>query len=783
MANDEIATPMGKGGVRLRLAWVVVLLPLSGMVAQGKEEPAGAKIYQQMCARCHGPQGGGTAKYNYPLTGDWSLERLAAYIDRAMPEDDPDKLDAAGSRQVAEYIYHAFYAPAAYARLKPPRRELTRLTVRQYRQSIADLIGSFRQSVRIDASSQGLRGRYYNSRTFNPKAQLLERIDATIDFNFGTKGPDTDSARFDPHQFSIRWEGSVLAPETGWYEFIVRTDHAARLWVNNFRQPVIDAWVKSGEQTEYRGQLFLLAGRYYPVRLEFSKAKQGVDDSKKNLLIRPKPAFIAWQWKRPQRPVEGVPARYLRPQLVPETAVIDVAFPPDDRSFGWERGSNVSKEWEVAVLEAAIETANYVTEHAEELAKANPKNRSAALRRFAEQFVERAFRRPLRAEEKALYVERQFAAAGDDLLALKRVVLLTVQSPRFLFPEAAELPPAYAVAARLALVLWDSLPDAQLLEAAATGRLNDPNEVRRQAERMLHDPRAHSKLRDFLLTWLRLDTVKELSKDPNRFPGFDAALAADLRTSFELFLEDWLQRPNSSWKELFLSEEMYFNQRLAEFYGYPEKLQGQQFQKVRYQVQQRAGLLTHPYLLALLAYSQESSPIHRGVFIGRALLGLPIRPPMDAFTPLPVELHPNLSTRQRVELQTRPAECAKCHAVMNPLGFPLEQFDAVGRLRFKDNGQPVDPSGHYETRQGQLVRFQNARELARFLADSLETRQAFVTQLFHFMVQQSIRAYGVNRPEQLRDFLWQNDQNWRKLIIEIAAIAALPPNSSPARSP
>ncbi|MDW8243063.1 MAG: DUF1592 domain-containing protein [Thermogemmata sp.] len=774
----------------LKIALILSILTWCGGYAsavenrtQGQPEHAGAKIYKQMCARCHGPQGEGTARYSYPLTGDWSLERLAAYIDRTMPEDDPDKLDAQGARLVAEYIYDTFYSPAAYARLKPPRQELARLTVRQHRQSIADLIGSFRPAVRIDSQKQGLRGQYYNGRNFNPKSRLIDRLDNTVDFDFGTRGPDTETAKFDAHQFSIRWEGAVFAPETGLYEFIVRTDHAARLWVNNLRQPLIDAWVKSGNDTEYHGQIFLLAGRYYSVRLEFSKAKQGVDDSQKNPFVKPRPAFITLQWKRPQRPAEVIAARFLRPQLVPEVAVIDAPFPPDDRSFGWERGTTISREWEAAVLEAAIQASNYVAERIDELAGSQGGNRSQTLRRFAERFVERAFRRPLLPEEKTLYIDKQFTAAGtDEVLAIKRVVLLTLQSPRFLFPEAAGLSPDYSVAARLALTLWDSLPDPSLLEAAAAGRLRDPNEVRRQAERMLADPRAKTKLREFLLTWLRLDTVKELAKDNQKYPGFDAALAADLRTSLELTLEDWLERPDSDWKELFLSTEVYFNRRLAEYYGMTWQGDQQGFRKVQWEPEHRSGILTHPYLLAVLAYSKDSSPIHRGVFVGRALLGLPIRPPMDAFTPLPAELHPKLTTRQRVELQTRPPECAKCHSVMNPLGFPMEQFDAVGRLRLQDNGQPVDASGQYETRSGTLVRFSNARDLARFLADSPETHQAFATQLFHFLVQQSIRAYGVHLPEQLRDFLSQNTRQWRKLIIEIVVTAALAPTGRMAAS-
>lgn len=605
----------------------------NGEAATAAEEAPGAKIYKQMCARCHGSQGEGTAKYGYPLTGDWSLERLAAYIDRAMPEDDPGKLDAQGSRQVAEYIYQAFYSPAAYARLQPPRRELTRLTVRQHRQTIADLIGTFRPPVRF-SQQQGLQGRYYNGRDFNPKSRLLERVDAAVDFDFGTRGPDTDTVKFDPHRFSIRWEGAVLAPETGHYEFIVRTDHAARLWVNNLRQPLIDAWVKSGNETEYRERVFLLAGRLYPLRLEFSKAKQGVDDSKKNLFLKARPAFITLQWRRPQQGAEVIAARFLRPQLVPEVAVIDVPFPPDDRSFGWERGNAISKEWEAAVLEVAIQTANHVTERIDELAGTPGKNRSQAMQRFAERFVETAFRRPLKPEEKELYVQKQFAAAaGDDRLAIKRVVLLTLQSPRFLFPEAGEITEDYAIAARLALILWDSLPDPALLAAAAAGQLRNPDEIRRQAERMLNDPRTKAKLRDFLLTWLRADVPKELSKDPQKFPGFDATLAADLRTSLELLLEDWLERPDADLRELFLSTEVFFNRRLAEFYGIPWPAEARGFQKVDFEPQHRAGVLTHPYLLALLSYSKESSPIHRGVFVGRALVRITDPPSYGCLRP------------------------------------------------------------------------------------------------------------------------------------------------------
>ncbi len=217
------------------------------------QEQTGAQIYKEMCARCHGAKGEGTKKYEQPLTGDKSVARLAVVIDRTMPEDDPDKLDAAGSKKVAEYIYDAFYSPVAQARLNPPRVELARLTVQQYRNAVADLVGSFRAPPKLD-DKRGLHAEYFNSRNFQQQGEAHRPHRPEVNFDFGTVGPEPKEdakEKFDPHQFSIRWEGSVLAPETGDYEFVVRTDHAARLWVNDTRKPLIDAWVKSGNDTEY----------------------------------------------------------------------------------------------------------------------------------------------------------------------------------------------------------------------------------------------------------------------------------------------------------------------------------------------------------------------------------------------------------------------------------------------------------------------------------------------------------------------------------------------------
>src|SRR5262249_47385947 len=156
--------------------------------------------------------------------------------------------------------------------------------------------------------------------------------------------------------------------------------------------------------------------------------------------------------------------------------------------------------------------------------------------------------------------------AKDSETALKRVVLLTLMSPRFLYREVDGGPDSYDVASRLSFGLWDSAPDQELLKAAAAGKLRTREEVTRQAERMLGDMRAKAKLRDFFLTWLRVDYATDVSKDPKRFPGFDAAIVSDLRTSLDLFLDDIVWSGDSDFRRLLLSDELYLNGRLAKFY-------------------------------------------------------------------------------------------------------------------------------------------------------------------------------------------------------------------------
>ncbi|MCI0333111.1 MAG: DUF1592 domain-containing protein [Planctomycetes bacterium] len=740
--------------------------------------PSGAAIYESRCARCHGVGGEGTEE-NYPelMVGDHSIAQLAALIAETMPEDIEQKCPPEEAHKVAAYIYEAFYSPEAQFRNKPARVELSRLTIRQYQNSVADLIGSFCRASEW-GDERGLKGEYFAARDFRPEARKIKRTDAEVHFDFGEGSPDGE--KLEPHEFSISWEGSVLAPDTGDYEFIVRTEHAARLWINDKERPLIDASVKSKGESEHRAEIRLLGGRAYSVKLEFSKAVQGVKnpDNKKDETPPAVKASISLEWKRPYHTAEVIPSRNLSVTDAPEVFVLRAPFPPDDRSVGYERGTAISKAWDEATTESAIEVAGYVADHLSELAGVSKETADleAQLLNFCHTFAERAFRRPLSDEQKLLYIDRQFAEAVDPDLAVKHVVLLVLKSPRFLYREVgtADAADPYDVAARMSFGLWDSVPDEALRNAAADGQLASHDQITEQLERMLLDPRTHAKLREFLMTWIKVSQPPDVSKDPRVYPEFTPDTISDLRTSLELSIDDLLNSKAADFRQLMLNDSIFLNGRLAAIYG-AELPKDAPFEKVRCQTEHRSGLLSHPYLLACFAYTNSSSPIHRGVFISRSLLGRALKQPPEAVAPLPVELHADLTTRKRVTLQTKPEACQSCHSMINPLGFSLEEFDAIGRYREIEKNRPVDSAGSYTTQSGRVVEFNGVPELAAFLADSEESQAAFVRQLFQHIVKQPIRAYGPDCWQQLQQSFAANEFNIHKLAAEIVATSAIPP--------
>ena len=753
---------------------------------------SGDTIYREDCARCHGPQGEGVAgQYDETLYGEQSVASLARYIHRTMPDDRPEKTSEADARLVAEFIHGAFYSPQARARNTPERIEFSRLTQRRYRESIADLLSGFTESRQTERSG-GLQAEYFQSKGMNKKDKsALQRIDPTVRFDFGTNSPTPDITA---DQFSIAWSGSVLAPESGEYQFRVTTPNGARLYVNtdlaagdsNRRDDsdakrevaLIDLWVSSGGvERQGSGAVYLLGGRSYPLRLDYFKFKE-------------KTAAVRLEWKPPHGPWTGIPSSVLSPDPSSATPVIGTAFPADDSSLGYERGHSISKEWWRTITRAGTETSERVAGRIHRLAgiPANQTNRTELSRRmqdFCAQLAERAFRRPLDAELRRRTVDVWFqpGVALED--SVKRSVLAVLTSPRFLYPELEGRQDSHATAARLALVLWDSLPDEALRKAADRNEVTTPEQIRAQAQRMIQNPRAKAKLRGFFDHWLDTDAADEIAKDPKAYPGFDAELVQDLRTSLNHFVESVVWSPASDYRQLLLSDEIHLNAPLRRYYGVESarSLHGgagggstnavdDAFVPVRFDPEQRAGVLTHPFLLSAHSYYRSSSPIHRGVFLTRKVLGRFLKPPPMAIEFMDDRFDPSLTMREKVTQLTEKPQCMACHATINPLGFSLEQFDAAGRFRLEDTRKPVNATAEYQTADGKTLTLRGPRDLARHAAESPDARRGFVRQLFQHTVQQAPGAYGAESLPKLDSAFEHSGCNIRQLLVEIAVHTA-----------
>ncbi len=753
--------------------------------AASTPEHPGAAIYRKLCAECHGDKGQGVPdKYDEPLHGNRTVEALAKRIARTMPEDHVGACVGEDAAQVAGFIHEAFYSPQAQARLKPPEFDLARLTNGQYRTSVADLVGRFRPGFdKPLGAERGLQGHYRGlvdigpGVTANekvpaaappppkppekkPEQVRFDRVDGQVAFNYGEASPDPE--RMGAEGFSVRWEGSVFAPVTGAYEFIVKSENGIRLWVNDTTKLLIDGWVSPGPMREEKRSVFLLGGRAYPLTLEFFKFKE-------------KSASIHLLWKPPHGIVETIPRENLSPDRLRPSMVVKTAFPADDRSAGYERGTGVSKAWEQATTEAAINVAEDVDAHLEELsgAKANAPDRVERLKQFARQFAGTAFRRPLSDEEYQRVVERQFAAAKSPDLAVKRIVLFTLKSPRFLYPDLpdGEPPDACDVAARLALSLWDSIPDQKLLQAAAEGKLSTREQIAAQAARMLGDARTKAKMRGFFHHWLELERGESIAKDPKAFPGFDAAVLADLRTSLDRFLDEVVWSERSDYRELLHADYLYLNERLGKLYG--KEVAGDGFQRVAFDPKQRAGVVTHPYLLAALAHGKHTSPIHRGVFLTRTFVGMTLLSPPEAIAFEDAKFEAHLTMREKVTELTKNTSCMGCHATINPLGFSLENYDAIGRWRTKEGDQPINAVTDFATDEGDTIRLTGARDLVKFAAENPGGHRAFIHQLFHHAAKQAVGVHGPDTLEVLRQSFVASGFNIRKLLAEIATIAAM----------
>ncbi len=251
----------------------------------------------------------------------------------------------------------------------------------------------------------------------------------------------------------------------------------------------------------------------------------------------------------------------------------------------------------------------------------------------------------------------------------------------------------YELASRLSYFLWSSMPDEELFALAAQGKLHDPKVLTAQARRMLKDPKAQALAENFAGQWLQLRNLANVAPDPARFPDFNDKLRAAMRTETELFFKAVMNEDRSV-LDFIDARYTYLNEPLARHYGIPG-VKGEQFRRVTLTDSRRGGLITQASILTVTSNPTRTSPVKRGKWVLEQLFGTPPPPPPPGVTQLADDKKGPLvgTLRQRMEQHRKDPMCASCHARMDPIGFGLENFDAVGRWRTKDGGLPVDASG------------------------------------------------------------------------------------------
>ena len=337
-------------------------------------------------------------------------------------------------------------------------------------------------------------------------------------------------------------------------------------------------------------------------------------------------------------------------------------------------------------------------------------------RRILSTLARRAYRRPVnetdirdllpfyeRGRKEGLPAGASAQVGGFDLGVQKALERLLVSS-QFLFrierePASAAAGTAFRVsdlelASRLSFFIWSSIPDDELLDAAAAGRLKDPKVLEQQVRRMLADPRSESLVTNFAAQWLYLRDIAAKQPDEILFADFDETLRTAMQRETELFISS-VFRENRSVLDLLRANYTFLNERLARHYGVPN-IKGSYFRRVTFpEGSVRGGLLGQGSVLTITSYSTRTSPVLRGKWVLENLLSAAPPPPPADVPSLKTETAPGkpLTLREAMIQHRAAPTCAGCHARMDPIGFAMENFDAVGRWRDRDGQQPIDASG------------------------------------------------------------------------------------------
>ena len=355
---------------------------------------------------------------------------------------------------------------------------------------------------------------------------------------------------------------------------------------------------------------------------------------------------------------------------------------------------------------------------------------------------QRAYRRPLTTDETNRLVTLATTLAGEAggtiAIGMQYAVSTILQSPNFLYRVELGAASAadggrlkynsYEMASRLASTLWNTLPDQTLLDTAGKDALSTPDGVNAQAKRMMDDPRAQRGLAAFVDDLYALRNLQNALPDPALFPAFTPTVRVAMQTELELRVSDMVFNTRGDYLSLLDSKTTFVNDELAKFYGLPAPTTGSSdFRQVTIPADSpRAGILGSGAILAGLSLPERTGPTRRGKFIRETLLCQPIPPPPAGVIPqLPTPTDPTATMRDRLSQHRSGPTCNACHALMDPLGFGLESFDAVGQFRTMEKGHPIDATGDLDG-----ATFDGLSQMGTVLRNAAVSGPCFVSKVY-----------------------------------------------------
>jgi mono/diheme cytochrome c family protein len=407
---------------------------------------------------------------------------------------------------------------------------------------------------------------------------------------------------------------------------------------------------------------------------------------------------------------------------------------------------------------------------------ANAAGEPACARKIISTLARRVYRRSVTEEDIRSLLEfytdgyKQTGFEGGIRLALERILV----DPDFLFRierDPANLAPGtvyrlgdFQLASRLSFFLWSSIPDDQLLNLAAAGKLKDPKVLEEQARRMLADPRSNALVDNFVWQWLNLSKISGATPDPDIFPDFDENLRQAFSQETKLFVESQLAADHSV-LDLLNADYTFVNERLARHYQIPN-VYGERFRRVALADGQRGGLLGQGSVLMVTSYANRTSPVLRGKWLLDNILGMP-PPPPPPNVPALKDTGANgklASVRERMEQHRKNPACAVCHVRMDPMGFALENFDAIGTWRTTADGTAIDASGAFPDG----TKFDGVSGLRKFLLTRREEFADTVTEkLLTYALGRGAESYDMPAVRKITREAAAADYRWSSIILGI----------------